>query len=630
MTEMATLLWLIPALPLLGFLLLFLAQGRARLAAAWIGVGSTAVSAALTLALVSSFLTRHQLAVRVTLWQWISVDGFRAPIGLQLDALALVMTLVITFVSFLIHLYSSEFMQREASYCRFFCYMNLFVASMLILVLADNLLLLFLGWEGVGLCSYLLIGFWYRDPANGRAARKAFIVTRIGDTAFTVGLLLLATRLGTLDIGTLMQRAHAAWPAGSPLPTAAAALLLGGALGKSAQLPLQTWLPDAMAGPTPVSALLHAATMVTAGVYLIARTHVLFALAPSVQLAVALIGALTLLLAASSALGQHDLKRILAYSTMSQIGYMFLALGVGAWTAAIFHFMTHAFFKALLFLAAGAVMMRIEDEHSIFRMGGLRRALPLAYWSFLIGAASLAALPLVTAGFYSKDMILWGALNAPTGGLWLWLAGLLGAFLTSIYIFRAVFIVFFGPQHRQPSGRSGVRIALPLVLLSTLALTAGFLNIPPAVGNVATLSHLLQSTLPVRQELTTSAGLQGLVMAIASLLSLAGVGIAWWLYGRPAAARSAVRGGAAARALARLWLAGWGFDWAYERLLVRPFVALADLNRSDLIDAGYSLLAAGVRALSRALSLSEDGRLRRYAGWLAAGSLAAIAVVMFT
>ena len=349
------------------------------------------------------------------LWTWISVAGFQPHIGFYLDALSLVMILVVTFVGFWIHLYSAEFMMHDEGYSRFFAYMNLFVASMLTLLLADNLLLLYLGWEGVGLCSYLLIGFWYRDPANGLAARKAFIVTRVGDTAMLLGLFLLFTSLGTMQIQDLMHRASEQWAVGSTLAVAAALLLLGGAVGKSAQLPLQVWLPDAMAGPTPTSALIHAATMVTAGVYLIARTHVLFALAPVAQLTVAAVGAATLVLAGCSALTQHDIKRVLAYSTVSQIGYMFLALGVGAWSAAIFHFVTHAFFKALLFLGAGVIIEALHDEHSIFRMGGLRKELPVAFWTFLIGGCSLAGLPFITAGFYSKDLIIWEAWSAAQG-----------------------------------------------------------------------------------------------------------------------------------------------------------------------------------------------------------------------
>ena len=372
---MNDLLFLIPALPFAGFVVLALLGRRLRKGTvALVGAGSVGVSALLAVLAGIRFVTNppEGNAFSQTLWTWMRFDGYEPAVSLILDPLSLVMILVITVVGFLIHLYSAEFMLEEEGYSRFFAYMNLFVGAMLTLVLADNLVLLYLGWEGVGLCSFLLIGFWYSNPANGRAARKAFIVTRIGDTAMAIGLFLLFTNLGTLNIRELMQAAQTTWPAGSDTAVLAAALLLGGALGKSAQLPLQTWLPDAMAGPTPVSALIHAATMVTAGVYLIARTHVLFELAPVVQHAVAVIGAATLLVAGSSALVQRDIKRVLAYSTISQIGYMFLALGVGAWSAAMFHFMTHAFFKALLFLGAGVVILAQHHEHDMFKMGGSR------------------------------------------------------------------------------------------------------------------------------------------------------------------------------------------------------------------------------------------------------------------
>src|ERR1043166_4518444 len=364
---MLQLLWLIPAIPFASTLVLALFGRRmSRRMVAAAGVGSIGLSAMISVAIVPAFLAAGTPFTQV-LWTWIDVAGFRPEIAFYVDALSLVMVVVVTFVSFLIHLYSAEFMQEDEGYSRFFSYMNLFVGSMVILVLADNLLLLYLGWEGVGLCSYLLIGFWYRDPANGLAARKAFIVTRAGDTALIIGLFILFHSLGTLQIQDLMRLASAQWPIGSSIATTVAALLIGGAVGKSAQLPLQTWLPDAMAGPTPTSALIHAATMVTAGVYLIARTHVLFELAPPVQFAVATIGAATLLMAGFSALTQNDIKRVLAYSTVSQIGYLFLALGVGSWAAAMFHFMTHAFFKALLFLAAGIVIEALHHEHNVFR-----------------------------------------------------------------------------------------------------------------------------------------------------------------------------------------------------------------------------------------------------------------------
>jgi NADH-quinone oxidoreductase subunit L len=628
---MLPLLWLIPALPLAGFLLLFATGGRLpKGAVTAIALLSTGLSALIALLVTGEFLAapEHE-AYRQVLWTWIGVGDFRPQIALHLDALSLLMMFVVTFVGFLIHLYSTAFMAQDDGYSRFFAYMNLFVAAMLLLVLADNMLLLYLGWEGVGLCSYLLIGFWYRDPANGYAARKAFVVTRIGDTAMTIGLFLLFVELGTLDIAPLMERAHATWPVGSPLATLAAALLLGGAVGKSAQLPLQTWLPDAMAGPTPVSALIHAATMVTAGVYLIARTHVLFQLAPAVQLAVAVIGAATLLLAAFSALTQHDLKRILAYSTISQIGYMFMALGVGAWSAAMLHFMTHAFFKALLFLAAGAVMMRVADEHDIFRMGGLRRDMPLVYWTFLAGAAALAALPLVTSGFYSKDLILWAAWHFQPGGRILWTAGFVGAILTAFYIFRAFFVVFHGEQHTLPVGVTHWRIAVPLVVLAVLALVAGFVETPAALGHVQAFARFLAPVLPPAEDVATDRATQTLLMAITAVAALVAVYCAYRVYCKnsPAAARFLQSG--AVQVLHRLWLAGWGFDWLYQHLLVKPFVRVARANRSDFFDAVYELIADVVQFSHAGMSRSQNGRVRRYAGWLAAGSVATLAIAVF-
>ncbi len=395
-TRIFSLLWIVPALPFAGFVLLALVGRRLpRAAVSAVGVGTVALSALLALIIGAAFLSAPPSGGMFIdhLWTWMSAGGFAPAIAFQLDALSLLMMVVVTFVGFLIHLYSTGYMADDDGYARFFAYMNLFVAMMLTLVLGDNLLLLYLGWEGVGLCSYLLIGFWYRDPKNGRAARKAFVVTRVGDTAMSIGLFLLFTQLGTLTIRDILQLAPAHFPVGSGMAVAVALLLLGGAVGKSGQLPLQVWLPDAMAGPTPVSALIHAATMVTAGVYLIARMHVLYTLAPAAQLVVAIIGAATLLIAGFSALAQTDIKRILAYSTISQIGYMFLALGVGAFAGAMFHFFTHAFFKALLFLAAGAVIEALHHEQNIFRMGGMRRALPLVFWTFLAGAGALAAFP---------------------------------------------------------------------------------------------------------------------------------------------------------------------------------------------------------------------------------------------
>ena len=429
---MAEFVSLIPLMPLIGFLVLVCTLGKLpRLWVGLVGAGSIAIAFILVVLTGLEYLSQPEpLPYTVNVYTWMQLEGFTTNISFLIDGLSLTMLSVITGVGFLIHVYSALFMWEDKDYSRFFSYMNLFVAAMLLLVLADNLLVLFVGWEGVGLCSYLLVGFWHEERANGAAARKAFVVTRIGDTAMALGMFLLFIHLGTLDMQAMARQATEIWLPGDMVVTIACLLLVGGAVGKSAQLPLQTWLPDAMAGPTPVSALIHAATMVTAGVYLIARNHELFLLAPTALLTVAVIGAVTLLMAAFAAMTQTDIKRILAYSTISQIGYMFLALGVGAWSAAIFHLMTHAFFKALLFLGAGAVIYSLHHEHNIFRMGGLRSKLPVAFWSFMIGSAALAALPL-TSGFYSKDLILLATYDqAPFGG-WLLAAGMLGALLTT-------------------------------------------------------------------------------------------------------------------------------------------------------------------------------------------------------
>ena len=626
-------LFLIPALPFAGFLVLALAGRRlSKAAIALIGTGSVGLSAILTVLIGVQFITAppQNHVFTQTLWTWMQFDGYAPAISFSLDPLSLVMIFVVTFVGFLIHLYSAEHMLDEEGYSRFFAYMNLFVGSMLTLVLADNLLLLYLGWEGVGLCSYLLIGFWYKDPANGHAARKAFIVTRIGDTAMALGLFLLFTNLGTLNIQELMQNASKQWPVGSSMAVFASSLLLGGAVGKSAQLPLQTWLPDAMAGPTPVSALIHAATMVTAGVYLIARTHVLFALAPPVQLAVALIGAATLLIAGFSALAQKDIKRVLAYSTISQIGYMFLALGVGAWSAAMFHFMTHAFFKALLFLAAGVVILAQHHEHDMFKMGGLKNRLPVTFWTFLIGAASLSALPLVTAGFYSKDLILWEAWSLPLGSKVLWAAGLMGALLTSLYTFRMVFVTFFGASKMDVSWRPGVLTIVPLLVLALLSIIGGFVELPKTLGNLPLFSDFMRPVFPETASVVTSAeGSELTLQIIASIISLAGIFLAWLFFLRRSHDAEKLAQTPAGASLQRFWLSGWGFDRLYDALFVRPVLWAARANKDDFIDSGYTGIATFNRAVHRVLSFTQTGSIRWYAMGIAIGAIVFLGIIVF-
>jgi len=620
---MLSLLWLVPAFPLAGFLVLTLLGGRrlTHAATTWIGVGSVGLSALLTMLIGVEFLAvppAGSVFVQ-TLWTWMNVGKLNLAVAFRLDSLSLTMIFVVTFVGFLIHLYSAEHMAEDEAYNRFFACMNLFVAAMLVLVLADNLALLYLGWEGVGLCSFLLIGFWYREEANCRAARKAFLVTRVGDTAFAIGLFLLYTDLGTLQIQPLLQGAAAKWGVGSGIAVAAAALLLAGAVGKSAQLPLQVWLPDAMAGPTPVSALIHAATMVTAGVYLIARMNAIFALAPAVMAVTAAIGTATLLLAGMSALVQRDIKRVLAYSTMSQVGYMFLALGAGAWSAAIFHFWTHAFFKALLFLGAGVVITAMEEDHDIFHMGGLRSRMPLAFWTFLIGAASLSALPLVTAGFYSKDKILWDVFSSPRGGAVLWAAGVAGALLTALYTFRVVFRVFFGaPSSRvtesSPLKQPGLRIAIPLLVLAVFSIGAGFVELPGTLGNIPAFSNFLMGSLPPLL-VSGMPGNEVILQIVAAAAVLLGLALAYVVFLRRPDWSAKLAQSPAGDTLGKFLFSGWGFDWAYERLFIHPYVRLSQLNKADVFDRLMDrLVARPYAALAR---FNRNDFFDRFVGWIA-------------
>ncbi|MGH9444577.1 MAG: NADH-quinone oxidoreductase subunit L [Terriglobia bacterium] len=626
------LLWLIPALPLAGaFVLIVFGPRLADLAVKLIGAGTIAVSTILSILMMAQFLKApppNHVYVQ-NLWSWMDVAGFHPHVSLYLDALSLLMTLVVCFVSFLIHWYSTEFMEGDEGYSRFFAYMNLFVASMVVLLLGSNLLLLFLGWEGVGLCSYLLIGFWYTDPVNGRAARKAFYVTRVGDTAFIIGLFLLFTHLGTLNIQELMRRAVHAWPMGSMLPVAAAFLLLGGAVGKSAQLPLQTWLPDAMAGPTPTSALIHAATMVTAGVYLIARTHVLFSLAPSAMLAVAIVGTATLILAGFSALTQEDIKRILAYSTISQIGYMFLALGVGAWSAAIFHFMSHAFFKSLLFLGAGMVINACHHEHSIFRLGGLWKQLPVAFWTFLIAGCSLAGLPLITAGFYSKGLIIYQTQASAHGAITLWVLAVIGVLLTSLYTFRMIFVAFFGEAKTPVEHKPHLSMKIPCIILAVLSIGGGFVETPRFLGNAHFFTDFLHTALPAVTA-TASASMSDLASELwVTLAFVVGLVAAYFVYVRYRRAAEALTRPAAAMALHRFWHSDWAMDWLYDHLFVRPIMWFARVDKADMVDSFYDGVAYLSEWSYRGLRTTENGRIRWYAAAVVAGSIIFVAIVVF-
>ncbi|BDV44877.1 NADH-quinone oxidoreductase subunit L [Geotalea uraniireducens] len=566
-------------------------------------------------------------AEQVTLASWLADFDFAAPLELYLDPLSLTMILMITFVCGLIHVYAVGYMAEDPNYVRFFALLNIFVFAMLVLVLAANLPLLYLGWEGVGFCSYALIGFWYREPRNATAGRKAFITTRIGDTAFGIGIVWCFLLFHTESISQINQMGFLM--PGSVI-TALGLLFLAGAMGKSAQVPLMVWLPDAMAGPTPVSALIHAATMVTAGVYLLARMQPLFGLSSIVMAAIAVTGAATAFYGASCAVAQRDLKRVLAYSTISQIGYMMLGVGAGAVTAATFHLLVHAFFKALLFLGAGCVIAAMHHEQDIFRMGGLRRRLPATFWPFLAGALCLAGVPL-TGGFFSKDAIL-GAVWAKGGGLYgcLYLVGLLTALITSFYTFRMLYLVFGG----EPTGASHEEAAeqghtgpvprvmeVMLVPLALLALAGVVLNVPEYLGE-GWLGRFL-APLAAGRGSRLASGTELLLQGIAAFACLVGFAAAHLRYGGARRQDRLVAAAAPPTGLTAFLLHGWYVDNLYRFLLIRPYEFLAGLlwRRVDegVIDDSLDRLAAGFGKVGQGLGRWNCGRVSVYILSFAAG-----------
>jgi NADH-quinone oxidoreductase subunit L len=535
-------LFWIPLLPLLGFLINIFAwrmlpKKASGIIASVAMIAGFGASVGAVRALVG--LPEESREITQTLFTWIGSADFQVPLGLRLDPLAALMILIVTGIGFLIHLYSTAYMVEEESseYARYFAYLNLFAAFMLLLVLGDNFIVMFVGWEGVGLCSYLLIGFWYQKTFAADAGKKAFIVNRVGDVAFILGVLLAFSYFGTLNFRELNA-------AIAPLPletefgvvSAIALLLFIGATGKSAQIPLYVWLPDAMEGPTPVSALIHAATMVTAGVYLIGRNAVLYAHAPEVMTIVAIVGMATALWAGAIGLVQNDIKRVLAYSTVSQLGYMFMGMGVGAYTAGIFHLFTHAFFKALLFLGSGAVIHALAGEQDLRRMGGLKKALPITYWTFVIGALAIAGVPFLS-GFFSKDEILYRTFAS--GHTLLWAVGAVTSLLTAFYMFRLVFLAFHGPgrpdvhhPHDAPPA-----MAIPLVVLALGSIVAGYLGVPAALGGSNFIEHFLAPSVAVPAiQGAHGAGehashtLELLLMIVSSTIALFGIGVAAYFY----------------------------------------------------------------------------------------------------
>ena len=550
---------LIVVFPLLGFLVLGLFGSRVKneKLIGVIGSGTVGLSFLLALTLFVQMVNVDpgQRKQSVELFTWLSTftgttSSLSVNIAYQIDQLSILMTLIVTGVGFLIHIYSIGYMHSDAGFWRFFSYLNLFIFAMLNLVLADNFLLMFLGWEGVGLCSYLLIGFWYEKKFTGDAAKKAFVVNRIGDFGFILGMLLIFATFGSLNFSTVFNSASLL-SVGNTTALWITMLLFVGAMGKSAQIPLYVWLPDAMAGPTPVSALIHAATMVTAGVYMVARCSILFALAPATMEFIAIVGAVTAVFAASIGLVQNDIKKILAYSTISQLGYMFLAMGVAAFSAGIFHLMTHAFFKALLFLGSGAVIHAMNDEQDIQKMGGLKKYLPVTYKTFLIGAIAIAGIP-PFAGFFSKDEILWKAFSSDQGSWILWLLGVFGAAMTAFYMFRLVTLTFEGEERfstrgaRLPDGQGSAiggdhhrlhpheaprTMTIPLIILAFLSIVGGFVGVPHA----SIIENWLEPVFsPAQYKLLSGehAGgvLEYLLMFISVAIAVSGIYVARWMY----------------------------------------------------------------------------------------------------
>jgi NADH-quinone oxidoreductase subunit L len=632
--------WIALFSPAAAVLLLALGGNRipGRLAG-WIASLSALLSFACSV-VVFSFLAGKDEEERAeqysTLYTWLSTgaertadDGFRAGLTISMDPLTVFMMLVVSGVGFLILSYAVGYMHGDTEERRYHAYKALFLFSMLLLVQAGNLVLLLAGWGLVGLSSYLLINFWHHRPEAVAAGKKAFIMNALGDATFALALFILVQQTGTLDFIPVFEAAPEALGESTTLSVLVALGLLGGAVAKSAQVPLHTWLPDAMEGPTPVSALIHAATMVTAGVYLVARTHSLFEIAPAVQDTAAVLGAITLLMAGLIALVQTDIKRVIAYSTMSQIGYMFIAVGLGAFGAGLFHLMTHAFFKALLFLAAGIVIHALSGEQDIRRMGGLARELPMTFKLFLVGALALAAVP-PFAGFFSKEAILASAANAGAFGWALWSVGAVGAFLTAVYTFRLVFVVFGGepsPFVREHLHRARFEGPLsmfwPVVVLAVLSVVGGFIQVP---GLWHEVDHWIEPVAESIEEASgTAAWLSGLA---ATALSLAGIFVAWRLYGRRGYGPERLRRRYAA--LARAFEHKFWWDEAYDAVFYKPASRVASWLLA-YVERPFFLgslrgVGAGVGDVAKRVASVQSGLVRSYALALAAG-LAVMALI---
>ncbi|HED66774.1 MAG TPA: NADH-quinone oxidoreductase subunit L [Planctomycetes bacterium] len=642
-------LWLIPLFPLVGAILCGIlhfrslaaeregaSPERVRALAGWVAV--SAIAASFAIVVTNWWTLVGQAGERVlesSAWAWIDAGSFHVDLSMVFDPLSSVMCLVITGVGLLIHIYSTGYMHGDAGYAKFFAYLNLFVSVMLVLVLSSSLIGLFVGWEGVGLCSYLLIGFWYDKTENAAAGQKAFVMNRIGDASFLLGSFLLISLFSTLDlseIGEAVPELMASHPGSLAL---AALLLFGGACGKSAQFPLFTWLPDAMAGPTPVSALIHAATMVTSGIYLTIRLNPLFAAAPSVLLVIGFVGALTALIGASSALFQRDIKKVLAYSTVSQLGYMFLGLAAGAWSSALFHLVTHAFFKGLLFLGAGSVIHGMADEQDMVKMGGLKKHMPRTFVSFLAGAAALSGIPLMS-GFFSKDEILTKAFA--NGALYwpLWIVGVFAAALTAFYTWRMVSLTFFGEERFREDGvhphESPASMTVPLLILAAASVFGGVLNLPEVLPFSDLLGHWLEPVTELGDTILATGGggaehlahaTEWILLGLGSLIALVFAHRGFHAYRRGIVADEAAR--AKQPELVAFLEAAWRIDSTYMDKVVGSVKLLAFFIASVIdqlaIDGTINAAGAGARSLGARLRRLVDGSVENYALHMAAGAV---------
>ena len=615
-------IWLVPAFPLLGFILNgFLGKRFGTIFISIVGPLAIALAFAQSVVLFFQMLNADGYVITEHLYTWIKSGNFEAGINFQVDQLSGLYLLVITGVGFLIHIYSLGYMKGEAGYYRFFAYLNLFVFFMLILVLGDGFLLMFVGWEGVGLCSYLLIGYYFEKDSAAAAAKKAFLFNRVGDFGVLSAVLLIFLTFGSIEFNEVNAEAAARLEHGGILVTIITLLLFLGATGKSAQIPLFVWLPDAMEGPTPVSALIHAATMVTAGLYMVARLSHLFVLAPLTMNIIATIGALTALLAASIAITQTDIKRVLAYSTVSQLGYMFLAMGVGAFTTGVFHVMTHAFFKALLFLGSGSVILAVHHEQDMRKMGALKNKLPITYITMLLGTMAISGIPFFS-GFFSKDEILWYAFSSPFGSAWFWGIGFLTAGLTAFYMFRMIYLTFHGEsrvdQHvAEHVSESPVSITIPLAILAVLSVFGGFFGVPHIFhllpNNMEQLFHGFFAEIPSGH----GAALTEWILMVLSVLSAV---LAWYL-----ASRVYKSGFEIASSLREKWewaykisLNKWYVDELYNFVLIKPghlftthfLWRLFDLN---IIDRIVNTSGAVARTAGKTIRPFQNGLTQNYA-----------------